>query len=145
MSSKLMFWKGPFWDKLSETTFETASNHSPAKEETVRFTLNFPPSQIPPSKSLSTCPHMLQYDLFPITPPSNPPKRIQFTSSHGHSNISLLTGMIDNRNPNIREHLFLAVQSVHILCFLFPHFFAELCAHLYTMIFLLSVLICTFF
>ena len=29
------FVKGPFWDKLSETTFETASNHSPAKEETV--------------------------------------------------------------------------------------------------------------
>ena len=34
-SSHKMSLKGPFWDKLSETTFETATNHSPAKEETV--------------------------------------------------------------------------------------------------------------
>ena len=27
--------QGPFWDKLADTTFQTAEFHSPAREETV--------------------------------------------------------------------------------------------------------------
>ena len=52
------FVKGPFWDKLSETTFETASNHSPAKEETV--------SLLPFEVSSLSSPLMLHFCLLVI-------------------------------------------------------------------------------